>query len=105
MTGATLPAEKSATWMEPGHAEFLRLFGAICAVGAVGRVALGVDGAELVLWIRLTEDDIQSEHRVYEAEGEYLAAQASPPVELHVIFADEDESAFPSDLPVIFDRS
>ncbi len=105
MAVAALPAEKSSPWMEPGHTGFLRLFGAICAVGAVGRVALGSDGSTLTLWVRLTEDDIPSEHRIYEAEGDYLAAKASPPVELRVIFADEDESAFPSEVPVIFERS
>ena len=59
---------------------------------------MGLDHSDgtVTLWVQLTEDDEQAEHRIYEAEGLYLASKATPDVELRIIFADEDRSAFPS---------
>ena len=45
--------------------------------------------------MQIVEDDERAVHRIYEADGHYLATKAAPAVELRVIFADEDESAFP----------
>lgn len=95
---------QAAHWEEPGYEDLLRLFAAICAVPSVGRIALGHDGSTVTLWVRLTEDDGRAEHQIYEAEGQYLATKAAPAVELRVIFADEDESAFPADVPVVYSR-
>lgn len=96
--------EHAAHLAEPAYEDLLRLFAAICALPAVGRIALTRDGSAVTLWVLLTEDDEQAEHRIYEAEGQYLASEATPDVELRVIFADEDESAFPVNAPVLFSR-
>ncbi len=92
------------SWVTPKNAEFLRLFGAICAVPSVARVGTLPEASALALWVKLGANDEDHERQIYAALRHYRSAAADVPVDLHVVFADEDEPAFPSAADVVFQR-
>ena len=104
MAVAELHPQRALAWANPEDEEFLRLFGAICAVPSVGLVGMEREGGALGIWVRLVEDDEESEHRVYDAVIHSRSTGVLPPVELHVVFADEDDAAVPSDARIVFQR-
>ena len=96
------PAERGGETRVP--TAFTQLFGAICAVPIVRRVMVPDPHGTLDLWVQLSEDDEEQEARIYRALQEYRATQGPMAVDLHIIFADEPDSALPSDAPVAFER-
>lgn len=90
----------------PEIADFLRLFGTICSIPTVARVGMLMEAAILHLWVRLSDDDEHGQDVIYDALRRYRASdsEGKTHVELHVVFADEDESAYPSDATVYFAR-
>lgn len=83
---------------------FTQLFGAICAVPIVRRVVVPDPRGTLDIWVQLSTDDEEQEARIYRALQEYRATEAPMAVDLHVIFADESDSALPANAPVAFER-
>jgi hypothetical protein len=88
----------------PELAAFLQLFGTMCSIPAVATVGLGTQGAAIDIWVRLTSDDDESQDALYSALQKFRAGGDGPLVDLHVIFPDEDETAWPSTARVVFTR-
>lgn len=84
---------------------FLQFFGEVCAVPSVSRVGLGPQGAALDFWVRLNRDNEADEATVYDAIQRYRASVDAVFIDLHVIFADEAETAWPTSVRTIFARA
>src|SRR3954463_10445152 len=85
-------------------ARFMRLFGVVCSVPTVDRVAID-DGDEILdLWILLGEDDEAQEEQIYRHLQAYRAVKGRPAVDAHVVTACEGSRSFPSHIPVVFER-
>jgi hypothetical protein len=83
---------------------FLQFFGTVCSVPAVALVGLGTQGSALDVWVRLTSADDASQDAVYDALQKFRAAGDGTLIDLHVIFPDEDESAWPGAVRVVYTR-
>jgi hypothetical protein len=85
---------------------FLRCFGTMCSIASVRRIDSQSEGNTLDLWLQLDDDDEAGQDAVYEAFRRYQSAKGVPigGMELHVIFADEDTSAFPANAETLFVR-
>jgi hypothetical protein len=83
---------------------FLQLFGEVCAVPAVSRIGIGREGLAFDFWVRLGSDETSDEDAVYGALQRYRAHDDSLPIDLHVIFPDEPDAAWPSSVKTIFTR-
>lgn len=94
---------------QPDHegfqSEFLRLYGAICAVASVGLVGVAASHGQIDLWVRLAEDDEEQEERIYRHLQQYRASSSLVPVDLHVVTPDESDGAFPSTVDVVYTRA
>ena len=88
----------------PELGAFLQLFGEICAVPSVAHVGVGSQGFAFDLWVRLSRDEVADEDAVYRALQRYRAGGDDMPIELHVIFSDEDDAAWPASVKMIFTR-
>lgn len=89
----------------PEYAAFLQFFGTMCSIPAVSRVGLGAEGAAIDVWVRLTSDDDQSQDALYAALQKFRADGDGTLIDLHVIFPDEDDAAWPCTARVIFTRA
>jgi hypothetical protein len=83
---------------------FLQLFGEICAVPSVSRVGVGRQGLAIDFWVRLSRDQNSDEEAVYYALQRYRASGDDLPIDLHVIFPDEADTASPLSVKTIFTR-
>jgi hypothetical protein len=84
---------------------FAHLFGAICTVPSVERVALSADADSLDLWVLLREESIEDETRIILLERDYQQADGTLPLEVHVFPLTEVAA---QDLPaadVLFERA
>lgn len=59
----------------------------------------------LALSLRLSQEDDADEDAVYDAVQRYRASGDALLIDLHVIFADETETAWPSSVRTIFARA
>jgi len=85
-------------------ARFMKLFGAVCSVPTVDRVAIDDGDEHLDLWILLGEDDEAQEEQIYRHLQAYRAVRGRPAVDAHVVTAHEGSRSFPSHIPVVFER-
>jgi hypothetical protein len=83
---------------------FLQLFGEICAVPSVSRVGVGRQGLAFDFWVRLGRDEASDEDSIYLALQRYRASGDDMPIDLHVIFPDEADVAWPLSVKTIFTR-
>jgi hypothetical protein len=88
----------------PELAAFLQFFGTVCSVAAVSMVGLGTQGAALDVWVRLTGDDDASQDAVYGALQKFRAGGDGTLIDLHVVFPDEDEAAWPAAVRLVYSR-
>ena len=90
----------------PRDRAFLRFFGILCSITSVQRIDSLLEGGTLHLWLRLNDDNDAGQDAVYEALRRYQSAKGVliGETELHVIFADEDASAFPVNSETLFVR-
>jgi hypothetical protein len=84
---------------------FMKLFGAVCSVPIVERVAIDDSDDHLDLWILLREDDEAQEEQIYRHLQVYRADRGRPPIDAHVVSASEHRQAFPIEIPVVFERA
>jgi len=92
--------------ISPAVTDYLRFFGTVCSVQSVARVGTVVEGAVLHLWVDLSDDDERGQNVIYDALRRYQASEHAHAVtvDLHIVFADEDETAFPSNVELDFVR-
>ena len=85
---------------------FLRFFGTLCSIPTVDRIGRVVEGALIHHWVKLNDDDEAAQDAIYDALRRFLADESTRTgtAELHIVFADEDLSAFPPEADVIFIR-
>lgn len=90
----------------PSTRNFLRFFGTLCSIPSVVRVACELEGAIIRHWVQLGDDDEAGQDAIYDALRRFQAAEGTVPgtSEVHIIFADEDESAIPATAEVLFVR-
>ena len=90
----------------PDVRAFLRFFGTLCSIPTVERIGWVFEGGQVHHWVQLNDDDDERQNAIYDALRRFQAAQGVTPgtTELHVVFADEDGSAFPSEADVLFIR-
>lgn len=88
----------------PELGAFLQFFGEVCAVPSVSRVGIGRQELAFDFWVRLSRDEAGDEDAVYLALQRYRANDDSMPIDLHVIFPDETDAAWPSSVKTIFTR-
>lgn len=86
-------------------ARFMQLFGAVCSLHVVDRVAIDDADEYLDLWILLGEDDEAQEEQIYRHLQAYRAVRGRPSVDAHVVTATEGPSAFPTSVPIVFERA
>jgi hypothetical protein len=98
-------AIESRRGIDPELAAFQQFFGTLAANPSVQRIAIDDVGAHLDLWVRLVDDDDDNEAAIYAALSTYHASDGvQQPIDLHVVFADEDEAAFPVNIQPLFQR-
>jgi hypothetical protein len=86
---------------------FLRFYGVVCSIPSVQRVGLDIENLIWNVWVRLDNGNEADEDAVYTALQRYRAGAATEErvdIDLHVIFPDEPESAWPSSIKPIFVR-
>ena len=89
---------------DPEFAAFQQFFGTLVGNPSVQIIAVDDLGGHVDLWVRLGDDDA-NETAIYTALSAYHASEGvATPIDLHVIFADEDEAAFPSGLQPLYRR-
>jgi hypothetical protein len=90
----------------PDVRAFLRFFGTLCSISTVERIGYVFEGAQIHHWVQLNDDDEDGQNAIYDALRRFQAAEgiAVGTTELHVVFADEDASASPSEADVLFVR-
>jgi len=91
----------------PGLDAFLRFVGSVCAISSVALVAVVPDGLIWNVWVRLSADIEGDQDRLYIALQRYRSSvppNERPDVDLHVVFPDEDEAAFPAAATIHFAR-
>jgi hypothetical protein len=90
---------------DPENAAFSQLFGTLAASPSVERIAVNTLCGHVDLWARLQDDDEANEMALYDALAAY---HASPGVvtliDLHLILADEPDTAFPAGLTLLYRR-
>jgi hypothetical protein len=89
---------------DPEFAAFQQLFGTLAANPSVQLIGIyplsGID-----LWVRLRDDDEDNENAIYTALSAYHSSEGvSAPIDLHVVFAEERDSAYPSSVRVLYRR-
>jgi len=67
---------------------------------------IGVDplGSTVDLWVRLGDGDEGNEDAIYDALQAYRASSPERLIDLHVVFAQEDDGAFPSGIQRLYRR-
>lgn len=105
MAVAALDSRSLLQEAPPELATFLQFFGTVCSIAAVSMVGLGMQGAAIDVWVRLSADDEPGQDAVYGALQTLRAGGDGTLIDLHVIFADEDETAWPSAVRVVFTRA
>jgi hypothetical protein len=91
--------------VDPELAAFQQFLGTLAANPSVQLVATDPVGGHVNLWVRLADDNEDNETAMYAALSAYHASDGvETPIDLHVIFADEDEAAFPSGIQPLFRR-
>jgi hypothetical protein len=91
--------------IDPDVVAFQRFFGMLVINPAVEIVAADRLSGYVNLWVRLTDDNEAHEYAVYDALRSYHASDGvQTPIDLHLVFADEPETAFPSQLQILFRR-
>jgi len=91
---------------DPEVAAFQQFFGTLAVNPSVQTIAMDPLGGYVDLWVRLGDDDEEQENAIYTALSAYHAsAGVETPVDLHIVFADEPESAFPAGIQLMFRRS
>lgn len=90
----------------PDTRAFLRFFGALCSIPAVERIAVVPEGGVVHHWVQLNNDSDEAQDAIYDALRRFQATEGVlvGSSDLHIVFADEDASAIPSDAEVIFAR-
>ena len=88
----------------PELTAFLQFFGSVCSIPSVSLIGLGAQGAALDIWVRLSSEDDASQDAVYDALQKFRATGDGALIDLHVIFPDEDESAWPNAVRVVYTR-
>jgi hypothetical protein len=86
-------------------AMFMQLFGAVCSVPTVDRVAIDHSDDYVDLWILLGDEDESQEELIYRHLQAYRTARGRPSVDAHVVTASEGPAAFPTRIPVVFERA
>jgi hypothetical protein len=104
MATAALDPRSLTEGAPPELDAFLQFFGEVCAVPSVSRVGIGPQGVAFDFWVRLSQNDDSDEDDVYLALQRYRAGDGSMPIDLHVIFPDESDAAWPSSVKTIFTR-
>lgn len=89
----------------PEFAAFLQFFGTACSIPAVAMIGLSAEGVAIDVWVRLTNDDDPSQDALYTALQKFRADGEGTLIDLHVIFPDEDATAWPRTARVIFTRA
>src|SRR4051794_40904320 len=91
--------------IDPEVVAFQQFFGSLAANPSVRRIGVDPVGGYVDLWVRLGDDDEDNERSIYAALSAYHASEdVETPIDLHVVFADEDEAAFPSGIQLLFSR-
>jgi hypothetical protein len=91
--------------VDPELAAFQQFLGTLAANPSVLIVASDPVGGYVDLWVRLADDDDDNETAIYAALSTYHASEGvETPIDLHVVFADEDEAAFPADIQPLYRR-
>ena len=91
--------------VDPELAAFQQFLGTLAANPSVQIVATDPVGGYVDLWVRLSDDNEDNETAIYAALSAYHASEGvQTPIDLHVIFADEAESAFPSGIQPLYRR-
>lgn len=106
MVAAKAPSLSLVQDRSPGARAFLRFFGTLCSIPTVQRIGCVIEGAAIHHWVQLNDDDEAGQDLIYDALRRFQTAEGTwlGGAELHVIFAGEPESAFPSDADILFQR-
>jgi hypothetical protein len=90
----------------PEIRDYLRFFGTVCSVRTVARVGTVLEDGVVHLWVQLSDDDEDGQNVIYDALRRYRASPSEKKMslDLHVVFADEDASAFPPHTEIDFAR-
>src|SRR5215213_1536123 len=89
--------------LDPEVIAFQQFFGSLAANPSVRHIGIDALGGYVDLWVRLDDDDEANESAIYAALSAYHASQGvETPIDLHVVFADEAEAAFPSGIQLLF---
>src|SRR5262245_58362600 len=83
---------------------FLQFFGEVCAIASVSRVGIGRQGLAFDFWVRLHREDDVDEDAVYRTVQRYRAREDSLPIDLNLIYPDENDAVWPSSVKTIFTR-
>jgi hypothetical protein len=91
--------------VHPEVAAFQQLFGTLAANPSMQLIGIDEPGGYANLWVRLGNADEAIERANYAALSAYHASEGvETPIDLHVVFADEAENAFPSGIQLLFSR-
>lgn len=90
----------------PDTRAFLQFFGTLCSIPVVRRIGCVFEGALMHQWVQLSDDDEAGQDAIYDALRRFQTAEGTwlGSSELHIVFADEDDSAFPADAEILFVR-
>jgi hypothetical protein len=90
---------------DPELVAFQQFFGTLAANPSVQLIGVDELGGYLDLWVRLGDDDQANESAIYAALSAYHASEGvETPIDVHVVFADEAESAFPAGIQILYRR-
>ncbi len=87
---------------DPEVAAFQQLFGTLAANPSVQVIGINPLGTIINLWVRLGDADEGNEDAIYGALQQYRAGGPERLIDLHVVFADEPETAYPSSVRVLY---
>ena len=91
--------------IDPEVAAFQQFFGTLAANPSVQMIGVNPLGGILDLWVKLRDDDEGNEGSIYDALQSFRARGGETLVDLHVVFADERDEAYPSSVKVLYRRS
>jgi hypothetical protein len=98
-------ATESQRGIDPEVVAFQQFFGTLAANPSVRLIGIDSLAGYADLWVRLGDDDDANETAIYTALSAYHATpDVETPIDLHVVFADEADTAFPADIQLLFRR-
>jgi hypothetical protein len=91
--------------IDPEVVAFQQFFGTLAANPSVRLIGIDTVAGYADLWVRLGDDDEGNGNAIYTAlSGYHTTPSVETPIDLHVISADEADTALPADIQLLFHR-